>query len=155
MTCPFSYAEWTKGCGKCRGCGAELPRNKRTDEIVKTRVWCAPITEREWQLDYVCRDLWLRNHFWGYARHGAIRSANERAGLPMIDVSAPCAVDGVVTSHPEVNHIGPRYGGGYGDGCHNHQDNLEVLCHDHHVAVTGQQREARKHEGQAVMELVS
>lgn len=40
----------------------------------------------------------------------------------------------------EVNHIEPRRGGGYQAGCHNHQANLETLCHRCHVAVTRMQR---------------
>jgi hypothetical protein len=44
----------------------------------------------------------------------------------------------------EVNHIVPRNGAGYGFGCWNHQDNLETLCHGHHVEVTNAQRVERK-----------
>jgi 5-methylcytosine-specific restriction endonuclease McrA len=40
----------------------------------------------------------------------------------------------------EVNHIEPRRGAGYQGGCHHHLSNLETLCHDCHVAVTGAQR---------------
>lgn len=36
----------------------------------------------------------------------------------------------------EVNHIVPRMGAGYGIGCWNHQENLEVLCRGCHVVVT-------------------
>jgi 5-methylcytosine-specific restriction endonuclease McrA len=44
----------------------------------------------------------------------------------------------------EVNHIVPRNGGGYGKGCHHHLSNLETLCHPCHVAVTNEQRKARR-----------
>jgi len=44
---------------------------------------------------------------------------------------------------PEVNHIDPRVGEGYGFGCWNHQDNLETLCHSCHVKVTKLQRHDR------------
>ena len=54
-----------------------------------------------------------------------------------------------LTRDPEVNHITPRNGKGYGNGCWNHQDNLEVLCHDCHVKVTMWQGRARKNNGQA------
>lgn len=36
----------------------------------------------------------------------------------------------------------PVRGGGYGDGCAHHQDNLEVLCHACHVEATARQRAA-------------
>lgn len=45
---------------------------------------------------------------------------------------------------PEVNHIEPRSGKGYGMGCHNHADNLETLCHSCHVEVTESQRNLRR-----------
>lgn len=41
---------------------------------------------------------------------------------------------------PEVNHIVPRNGGGYGFGCWNHQSNLELLCRRCHQQKTRQQR---------------
>lgn len=43
----------------------------------------------------------------------------------------------------EVNHIEPRNGQGYGNGCHHHQDNLETLCKVHHREVTNEQRLVR------------
>ena len=55
----------------------------------------------------------------------------------------------------EVNHIVPRVGAGYGNGCHNHQDNLETLCHACHVTTTTQQGRDRRREAspQYAMEL--
>ncbi len=44
----------------------------------------------------------------------------------------------------EVNHIIPREGKGYGQGCHNHQENLETLCHACHLQVTADQRAFQK-----------
>jgi len=44
----------------------------------------------------------------------------------------------------EVNHIVAREGAGYGNGCHNHQDNLETLCHKCHVKTTTQQGRERR-----------
>lgn len=51
--------------------------------------------------------------------------------------------DYAVDLSPEVDHIVPRVGRGYGLGCHNHQSNLRTLCHQCHVEVTAQQRRAR------------
>jgi hypothetical protein len=44
----------------------------------------------------------------------------------------------------EVNHIDPRHGRGYGNGCWNHLENLETLCRACHQAETKRQREDRK-----------
>lgn len=44
---------------------------------------------------------------------------------------------------PEVNHIVPRLGKGYGFGCWNHQSNLEVLCRRCHQQKTREQRVER------------
>ncbi len=44
----------------------------------------------------------------------------------------------------EVNHIDPRNGAGYANGCHNHQDGLETLCHTCHVETTKQQGRERR-----------
>lgn len=43
----------------------------------------------------------------------------------------------------EVNHIVPRVGAGYHEGCHHHLELLETLCHTCHVRVTTEQRRAR------------
>lgn len=50
----------------------------------------------------------------------------------------------------EVNHVKPRNGEGYGPGCHHHLDNLETLCHPHHVAETNHQRRLRCTSGREV-----
>jgi hypothetical protein len=44
----------------------------------------------------------------------------------------------------EVDHIEPRWGQGYGDGCHNHLVNLRTLCHRCHVNRTTVQLRLRK-----------
>lgn len=44
----------------------------------------------------------------------------------------------------EVNHIVPRLGAGYHEGCHHHLDLLETLCHTCHVRVTSEQARARR-----------
>ena len=88
-----------------------------------------------------CRATYAVNHFWGEARAAALRRAAGR-----------CTCCGTVCSSKrdgygrtryqgmEVNHIIPRNGRGYGSGCHNHQENLEALCHACHLAVTAAQR---------------
>jgi hypothetical protein len=43
----------------------------------------------------------------------------------------------------EVNHVDPRNGRGYHQGCHHHLDRLESLCHGCHVEETNAQRAAR------------
>lgn len=44
----------------------------------------------------------------------------------------------------EVNHIVPRNGAGYDQGCHHHLDLLETLCHPCHVAETTRQIRERR-----------
>jgi 5-methylcytosine-specific restriction endonuclease McrA len=39
----------------------------------------------------------------------------------------------------EVNHIVPRKGMGYSNGCHHHLNGLETLCRPHHVVETTRQ----------------
>lgn len=101
--------------GLCVGCGTKLTGRR-------TR-WCSRDCERTWQ----------ENHDWGMARAAAKRRDGQRC------VHAGCEVRHGL----EVNHIAPRNGGGYGWGCWNHLDNLETLCHQHHLEVTRQQAEDR------------
>lgn len=44
----------------------------------------------------------------------------------------------------EVNHIVPRNGAGYDQGCHHHLDLLETLCHGCHVVETTRQIRERR-----------
>lgn len=74
-----------------------------------------------------CRARWVRNHIWGYARKYAIKMAEGR-----------CCKCGQPAQ--EVNHLEPRRGRGYQNGCHHHQAGLEALCHACHLAVTSTQR---------------
>lgn len=46
--------------------------------------------------------------------------------------------------HLEVNHIEPRFGAGYGAGCHHHIEGLETLCRPHHQEATNEQANARE-----------
>lgn len=84
----------------------------------------------------VIRSEWLRDHSWSVARTAAVLAAGGD--------DAPCARCGTVIGWDcEVNHIIPRNGGGYDQGCAHHQSNLEVLCHDCHVRETARQRADR------------
>lgn len=101
--------------GVCAACGKRLAGRQ-------TR-WCGP----------VCRAVYPENHYWQFARRAARKRDHYgcvRCGTMNIDA-------------PEVNHRIPRNGRGYGVGCHNHLDNLETLCHEHHLRVTRAQRVAR------------
>ena len=123
----------TRIVGTCGACGVEMPIGGR-------RLWCcSPECTRRYQV----------NHFWGYARREAIRQAGGRCRMcwpvghhgvvlasgAVAPLAAPVAL--------EVNHIEPRRGRGYGNGCHHHQANLEPLCRPHHLGVTRLQRGRR------------
>jgi hypothetical protein len=77
-----------------------------------------------------CWQLWFANHEWQAASFAAKRRDQQRC--------VRCSADA-----EEVNHIDPRYGRGYHQGCHNHLDRLESLCHVHHVVETNRQRAER------------
>ena len=74
-----------------------------------------------------CRARYMANHGWGEARRAAIKR------------DGGCVRCGS-SDRLEVNHIVPRNGQGYAIGCWNHLDNLETLCHAHHLEVTKMQR---------------
>jgi hypothetical protein len=139
--------------GHCMACGQKLTgRQKR---------WCG----RE-----ECRGFYGRNHWWTMARNTAIRrvtvyeprrdvhpDAVWDLGNPLWTMCDQCGreirsyterdADGkyvrFVSDVPEVNHVEPRWGAGYGTGCWNHQTNLQVLCHECHVAETARQKRER------------
>ena len=110
----------------CRNCGAEPVKPKR--------FYCSD----------ECKLAFESNHFWGTARLIAMQPGAHfdgygfrRGGTP-----APCARKSDECSGPadEVNHIAPVNGDRQNFGCQNHQDNLEPLCHHHHLEVTAEQR---------------
>ena len=99
------------------------------DNKDKLCAWCGkPLTgrQRRWCADH--GDEWFCTHTWTEARETALK----RDGYQ-------CVICGT-THRLEVNHIEPRRGAGYGNGCHHHPDNLETLCHAHHLVVTAAQR---------------
>lgn len=125
--------------GRCNRCGEPLPLRKDGVRSL-TRRWCSP----------VCDDTFWRNHMWTTARRFALL----RAQLPLTERVARAELTDLLrwggplyslrprcerchrAASLEVNHVLPRNGGGYGNGCHHHQTNLEPLCHPCHVAET-------------------
>ncbi|MDP3063940.1 MAG: HNH endonuclease, partial [Chloroflexota bacterium] len=109
----------TKEPGTCGACGKPLEGRNR---------WFCPTPRGKADLPgESCRDRYAVNHFWNEARAEALRRAGGK-----------CSQCGEQAE--EVHHIVARNGGGYGPGCHNHQDNLEALCHQGHLGVTAEQR---------------
>jgi len=115
LACELST--WAGEAGRCGWCNKPLASARRT-------AWCS---DR-------CRRAFARNHTWTLARANARRRARYACSRP------GCAAG---RRELEVNHIDPRNGGGYGESCAHHADNLEVLCHAHHVEVTNAQRRHR------------
>ncbi len=112
LACALSA--WLGEPGRCGWCNGPLMPPRRT-------AWCS---ER-------CRRAFARNHTWTLARAAARRRAGYSCSRPGCDGGR---------RELEVNHIDPRNGAGYGDSCAHHADNLEALCHPHHVEITNVQR---------------
>ena len=82
-----------------------------------------------------CRDVFERDHWWGQARLTALGwKWSTGPTVPCVQADETC--DGAL----EVNHIAPVNGEREDWSCQNHQSNLEVLCHSHHVRETKAQR---------------
>lgn len=112
---------WTGTQGNCQWCDTSIPETSRRT------VWCSN----------KCRLSFDRNHIWRNARSAAKRRDKYtcvQCGKHKNEVSI------------EVNHIVPLVGKGYAPSCMHHQDNLEVLCHEDHLAVTKQQMSDRKNK---------
>jgi 5-methylcytosine-specific restriction endonuclease McrA len=135
-------AHETSAQGICYLDGQPLPKRRSR--------WCSE----------ACANLFWRNHGWTTARGFALT----RARLSLVVAIArwnlsellvewfPMGSWGLLqprcercssTQSIEVNHVEPRQGGGYGNGCWNHQTNLEPLCHPCHVLETTAQRRER------------
>lgn len=97
--------------------------------------WPIPQRRQHWCSD-ACVARWFDNHSWGSARIAALR----RDGYK-------CVRDPTHRASKEVNHIDPRNGRGYHEGCMHHQANLETLCHPCHVAETTRQARERVVQG--------
>ena len=118
----------------CHGCGGPIPRGRR--------VWCSN----------ECQNHVIKNHVWGEARSAALKRDGYKCVVCSATKSRLRSYLGKLygPDHPkawkegplEVNHIQPVNGRRRSVDCQNHQDNLETLCHDCHVSITKQQREA-------------
>jgi hypothetical protein len=128
--------------GQCRGCTAPLPRRK-DGTLHKTRAWCSA----------ACADRITYDHLWTWARSRAVKENAasergphcERCRRPRVAMAIAReygidACDGPL----EVNHIAPLVGAYRSWSCLNHRENLEVVCHGCHKAITAQQRRSRK-----------
>lgn len=134
-------APWPEGCplapagvapGTCVGCAKPLPL--RPDGTVHPlRRWCGDD----------CGRSYGRNHWWTAARFTALMRASVGWNPDLSLYWIICDQCGQQATSPEVNHVEPRIGAGYGTGCWNHQTNLQVLCHDCHVQETARQKRER------------
>jgi hypothetical protein len=115
---PCALTKWDGSPGRCNWCNTAIPAGGRR------KVWCR---------DH-CRRQWERNHIWRRARIFARRRAKYR-----------CTREGCEAPKGdiEINHIEAINGTGYGPGCKHHQETLEGLCREHHLAVTRAQAAAR------------
>ena len=118
VACPLSA--WTGADNCCQWCNTSISNPRR-------RSWCSNRCARAWE----------REHVWRHARAAAKRRAKYHCVRP--GCTSP-------RRDCEVNHITPRNGQGYGQGCHHHahpnaanDGGLEVLCHAHHAEVTAAQ----------------
>ena len=135
-------------CARRRICfldGRELPKRRQR--------WCS---DR-------CVETYYRNHawstasFWARARAkldlvaaiGKILDWEELHRLGLVAIPSRCERCGR-RGEVEINHVVPRAGEGYEEGCHHHQTNLEPLCHPCHVAETTAQIRERKGLGPRV-----
>lgn len=132
-------------------------------------VWCGRKlsgTKRRWCRKR-CKEAFEANHWWNVARGVAL----ERDGWACVRCVAAGNVVRLVKPIPEqydpkhqsdylralatfheerkarrleVNHMQPRFGHGYGAGCHHHLTGLETLCRPHHQEATNEQANARE-----------
>ncbi len=142
-TCQTYRADCRTHRDGCRNCGSPVPNH---------RAYCS---------NCICdggRDTFEREHFWSSASAFALLMASpfgpatEFLRQPWIGdpICSKCGkACGTLTyaREAEVNHIVPllrQKHRVYYFGCFNHQDNLEVVCHDCHVVITTEQRRSRR-----------
>jgi len=141
LTRSREYVDWTKAIScvdvddrlrrrVCRRCATALGGRQRA--------YCGKDCEREFGM----------NHFWNMAS----REVEKRNRTKYGDLQ--CCVCGA-TAHLEINHIDPVRGGPRFATCKNHQDNLEVLCHDCHVRATELQFRPAKAEARQAQKVLS
>ncbi len=134
---PIMYAclgGWEPYCGICAACGAEL---------LNTGYGCRKRPDQSREDTCVAR--WSRNHQWGVAREAALKRDGYQCVRDDCDVGS-WKFQGLL----EVNHILPRNGDSATLSCLHHLDNLETLCHDHHLGVTREQRVCRRQAAQVL-----
>ena len=127
---PIMYAcleGWEPYCGICAACGADL---------VDTGYGCRKQPEQP--REETCVQRWRENHQWGYARPAALKRDGHQCVRDGCDVGG-WKLQGLLV---EVHHVLPRRGDTATLSCLHHLDNLETLCHPHHVEVT---RERPRH----------
>ncbi|MDP2948895.1 MAG: HNH endonuclease [Chloroflexota bacterium] len=130
---PFCQGpDWTsrrsiKEPGTCGTCGKPL--------VGRNKWFCRSTPSTYYDPGKSCRARYAVNHFWSEARAECLRRAGGRCSRCGEEVKSERLREGL-----EVHHRVPRDGGGYGPGCHHHQDNLEALCHQGHLDVTAAQR---------------
>jgi len=86
---------------------------------------------RLWWCSDRCAVAWTDQHQWTAARHAALKRDGHRC------------VRACGRAAHEVNHVLPRNGSGYHEGCHNHLAGLESLCGPCHRVETNRQRRER------------
>lgn len=120
-SCPMHTA--VRGAGVCERCATKLKGRQER--------WCSE----------ACSKWWYENHTWTGAKSVAKKRTlikRERGGWTWYR----CEHCEAPTTSPEVNHKTPVLGAHGVNGCHHHNDGLEVLCHECHLKVTRAQRAA-------------
>lgn len=103
-----------------------------------------PVKPKRFYCSDACRHEFEADHFWGTARLVAQGYGDDGGGRLRLGAPAVCArlSDDCDASLLECNHITPVNGDRQTFGCQNHQSNLEMLCHGHHLEATAEQRAA-------------
>lgn len=141
----------------CDLCGVDLPRTK-SGRIAPGRRWCSPeCSDTYWGSHQwgVARQMALKRDEYRCVKCGSDGGTIYKCSMWTCQKPWPCEKAGqeetirgygrplkrthqrvVMVGKLEVNHIEPRKGGGYNNGCHHHLEGLETLCHPCHVKVT-------------------
>lgn len=121
IDCPLAFGDNPNRL--CAWCGEDLR------PLVRRRRWCSA----------ACMWAFVGNHFWTDARRAAIRRDGARC-TQMVLQSDGTTLRCPIRRGLEVNHVIPCLGRHGTGGCHHHLENLETLCHSHHVMETAAQR---------------